>query len=144
MAFKGNFCVFYNREEKIAIMREKHTALMKPIVFALEHVRSITAAPAETPHEKWFQDNYGDAIENALEKLKNPLNPAKPGSSWLPFKEVLHARGRVQCRNNCCTMCLTLSFSYCSLTISALQPETLSSQQSARANWARKHHNFCL
>uniref|UniRef100_A0A8C3BLY3 non-specific serine/threonine protein kinase n=1 Tax=Cairina moschata TaxID=8855 RepID=A0A8C3BLY3_CAIMO len=77
------------KEEKIAIMREKHTALMKPIVFALEHVRSITAAPAETPHEKWFQDNYGEAIENALEKLKNPLNPAKPGSSWLPFKEVM-------------------------------------------------------
>ncbi|XP_065588599.1 serine/threonine-protein kinase SMG1 isoform X4 [Cyrtonyx montezumae] len=77
------------KEEKIAIMREKHTALMKPIVFALEHVRSITAAPAETPHEKWFQDNYGGAIENALEKLKNPLNPAKPGSSWLPFKEVM-------------------------------------------------------
>lgn len=76
----------------MAIMREKHTALMKPIVFALEHVRSITAAPAETPHEKWFQDSYGDAIENALEKLKNPLNPAKPGSSWLPFKEVLYAQ----------------------------------------------------
>ena len=55
---------------------------------ALEHVRSITAAPAETPHEKWFQDNYGDAIENALEKLKTPSNPAKPGSSWIPFKEV--------------------------------------------------------
>ncbi|XP_074867075.1 serine/threonine-protein kinase SMG1 isoform X1 [Carettochelys insculpta] len=77
------------KEEKIAIMREKHTALMKPIVFALEHVQSITAAPAETPHEKWFQDNYGDAIENALEKLKNPSNPAKPGSSWIPFKEVM-------------------------------------------------------
>lgn len=81
--------VFLAREEKIAIMREKHTALMKPIVFALEHVRSITAAPAETPHEKWFQDNYGDAIENALEKLKTPSNPAKPGSSWIPFKEIM-------------------------------------------------------
>ena len=80
--------VFLVREEKIAIMREKHTALMKPIVFALEHVRSITAAPAETPHEKWFQDNYGEAIENALEKLKTPSNSAKPGSSWIPFKEV--------------------------------------------------------
>ncbi|KAK7833348.1 hypothetical protein U0070_017347 [Myodes glareolus] len=76
-------------DEKIAIMREKHTALMKPIVFALEHVRSITAAPAETPHEKWFQDNYGDAIDNALEKLKTPSNPAKPGSSWIPFKEIM-------------------------------------------------------
>lgn len=94
-------------------MREKHTALMKPIVFALEHVRSITAAPAETPHEKWFQDTYGEAIENALEKLKNPLNPAKPGSSWLPFKEVLYAQ-TVQCRHaqhSCCTVSLTFLLS---------------------------------
>ncbi|XP_078521376.1 serine/threonine-protein kinase SMG1 [Lissotriton helveticus] len=77
------------KEEKIAIMREKHTALMKPIVFALEHVCSITTAPAETPHEKWFQDNYGDAIENALEKLRNPSNPANPGNSWMPFKQIM-------------------------------------------------------
>ncbi|XP_063286393.1 serine/threonine-protein kinase SMG1 isoform X2 [Pelobates fuscus] len=77
------------KEEKIAIMREKHTALLKPIVFALEHVCSITSAPAETPHEKWFQDNYGEAIENALEKLRNPSNPANPGNSWLPFKQVM-------------------------------------------------------
>ncbi|XP_053551228.1 serine/threonine-protein kinase SMG1 isoform X2 [Bombina bombina] len=77
------------KEEKIAIMREKHTALMKPIVFALEHVYSITSAPAETPHEKWFQDSYGEAIENALEKLRNPSNPANPGNSWIPFKQVM-------------------------------------------------------
>ncbi|XP_030068691.1 serine/threonine-protein kinase SMG1 isoform X4 [Microcaecilia unicolor] len=77
------------KEEKMAIMREKHTALMKPIVFALEHVCSITAAPAETPHEKWFQDSYGDAIESALEKLRNPSNPANPGSSWIPFKQIM-------------------------------------------------------
>ncbi|XP_053326618.1 serine/threonine-protein kinase SMG1 [Spea bombifrons] len=77
------------KEEKTAIMREKHTALMKPIVFALEHVCSITSAPAETPHEKWFQDNYGEAIENALEKLRNPSNPANPGNSWMPFKQVM-------------------------------------------------------
>ncbi|KAM4698242.1 serine/threonine-protein kinase SMG1 [Rhinophrynus dorsalis] len=77
------------KEEKIAIMREKHTALMKPIVFALEHVCSITSAPAETPHEKWFQDTYGEAIETALEKLRNPSNPANPGNSWMPFKQVM-------------------------------------------------------
>ncbi|OCT64106.1 hypothetical protein XELAEV_18045208mg [Xenopus laevis] len=77
------------KEEKIAIMREKHTALMKPIVFALEHVCSITSAPSETPHEKWFQDTYGEAIGNALEKLRNPSNPANPGNSWMPFKQIM-------------------------------------------------------
>ncbi|KAI1896055.1 hypothetical protein AGOR_G00090860 [Albula goreensis] len=77
------------KEEKLAIMREKHSALMRPVVFALDHVRSITAAPAETPHETWFQDNYGDAINNALERLRNPSNPANPGSSWVPFKQIM-------------------------------------------------------
>jgi len=98
-------------------MREKHTALMKPIVFALEHVRSITAAPTETPHEKWFQDNYGGAIENALEKLKNPLNPAKPGSSWLPFKEVLYAQ-----TSGCLTLWSVLFFSSCFKIVLNLSP----------------------
>ncbi|TKS88123.1 Serine/threonine-protein kinase SMG1 [Collichthys lucidus] len=50
------------RDEKIAIMREKHSALMRPVVFALDHVYSITAAPAETPHETWFQQMYEMAL----------------------------------------------------------------------------------
>lgn len=69
-------------------MREKHSALMRPVVFALDHVCSITSAAAETPHETWFQQTYGDAINSALERLKNPHNPANPASSWLPFKQV--------------------------------------------------------
>ncbi|XP_008297822.1 serine/threonine-protein kinase SMG1 [Stegastes partitus] len=77
------------RDEKIAIMREKHSALMRPVVFALDHVCSITAAPAQTPHETWFQQTYGDAITSALERLKNPANPANPASSWLPFKQIM-------------------------------------------------------
>ncbi|XP_036378986.1 serine/threonine-protein kinase SMG1 [Megalops cyprinoides] len=77
------------KEEKLAIMREKHSALMRPVVFSLEHVRSITAAPAETPHETWFQESYGEAINNALERLRNPSNPANPASSWVPFKQIM-------------------------------------------------------
>uniref|UniRef100_A0A8C2H7E9 non-specific serine/threonine protein kinase n=1 Tax=Cyprinus carpio TaxID=7962 RepID=A0A8C2H7E9_CYPCA len=77
------------KDEKVAIMREKHSALMKPVVFALDHVRSITAAPAETPHEAWFQETYGEAIHNALERLRSPLNPANPASSWVPFKQIM-------------------------------------------------------
>uniref|UniRef100_A0A671RIL4 Serine/threonine-protein kinase SMG1 n=1 Tax=Sinocyclocheilus anshuiensis TaxID=1608454 RepID=A0A671RIL4_9TELE len=77
------------KDEKVAIMREKHSALMKPVVFALDHVRSITAASAETPHEAWFQETYGETIHNALERLRNPLNPANPASSWVPFKQIM-------------------------------------------------------
>uniref|UniRef100_A0AAQ6IR98 non-specific serine/threonine protein kinase n=1 Tax=Anabas testudineus TaxID=64144 RepID=A0AAQ6IR98_ANATE len=77
------------RDEKIAIMREKHSALMRPMVFALDHVCSITSAPADTPHETWFQQTYGNAITSALERLRNPTNPANPASSWLPFKQIM-------------------------------------------------------
>ncbi|KAL0992596.1 hypothetical protein UPYG_G00095530 [Umbra pygmaea] len=86
----NSMCLFLCvREEKAAIMREKHSALMRPVVFALDHVRSITAAPAETPHETWFQQTYGDSITSALERLKNPHNPANPASSWVPFKQIM-------------------------------------------------------
>lgn len=69
-------------------MRDKHSALMRPVVFALDHVCSITVVPAETPHEMWFQQTYGNAIITALERLRNPANPANPASSWQPFKQV--------------------------------------------------------
>ncbi|KAJ0058451.1 hypothetical protein NL108_014651, partial [Boleophthalmus pectinirostris] len=77
------------RDEKTAIMREKHCALMRPVVFALEHVCSITSAPVETPHEQWFQQTYGEAISSALERLRTPHNPASPASSWIPFKQIM-------------------------------------------------------
>lgn len=80
--------LLFCRDEKIAIMREKHSALMRPVVFTLDHVCSITAAPAETPHEAWFQQTYGNTIISALERLRNPTNPANPASSWLPFRQV--------------------------------------------------------
>uniref|UniRef100_S4RYT5 SMG1 nonsense mediated mRNA decay associated PI3K related kinase n=1 Tax=Petromyzon marinus TaxID=7757 RepID=S4RYT5_PETMA len=83
--------VTLRKEEKLAIMREKHTALMKPVVFALEHAHSITSASPETPHERWFQDTYGASISAALERLKNPPNPASPGASWAPFRQLLQS-----------------------------------------------------
>lgn len=77
------------RDEKIAIMRDKYSALMRPVVFALDHVCSITVVPAETPHETWFQQTYGTAILAAMERLRNPSNPANPASSWVPFKHIM-------------------------------------------------------
>lgn len=62
---------------------------MKFIVFVLEYVRSIIVVFVEIFYEKWFQDNYGDVIENVLEKLKILLNFVKFGSSWILFKEIM-------------------------------------------------------
>ncbi|XP_078691237.1 serine/threonine-protein kinase SMG1-like isoform X6 [Branchiostoma floridae x Branchiostoma belcheri] len=79
-----------SHEEKSAIILEKHNAILKPTVFAMEHLKAITDQPGETPHERWFQDTYEKHIEEALNKLKNPPNPSTPQNSWVMFKQLHH------------------------------------------------------
>ncbi|XP_033630103.1 serine/threonine-protein kinase SMG1-like [Asterias rubens] len=74
--------------EKKLIIAEKHNAIMKPVVYSLDQVHSITSQAAETPNEKAFQDAYKDTIENALNSLKDPETPNKPQSSWTLFKQL--------------------------------------------------------
>jgi hypothetical protein len=57
-------------------------------VFALEKLQKITNHPPATPHEQWFHRTYNTMIENALEVLRNPVNPSDPKASWEPFKQV--------------------------------------------------------
>ncbi|KAL4241086.1 Serine/threonine-protein kinase smg1 [Mactra antiquata] len=77
-----------SKEEKTAIIKEKHKTVLKPTVYSMERLHEITSQPAETPHEKWFKETYGQSITNALEKLKNPSNPSHPRASWHPFKQI--------------------------------------------------------
>ncbi|XP_077868684.1 serine/threonine-protein kinase SMG1-like [Saccoglossus kowalevskii] len=79
------------KEEKMAIIREKHNAILKPTVYALEQVQAITSQPADTPNEKWFQDNYTETINKSMESLKNPSHPANPLGSWNKFKQLHHS-----------------------------------------------------
>ncbi|XP_026671607.1 serine/threonine-protein kinase SMG1 [Ceratina calcarata] len=65
-------------EEKEKLIAEKHRIILKPIVFILENLSAMTSVPAETPHEKNFQEKFGPSIEEAINKLNNPKNPAKP------------------------------------------------------------------
>ncbi|XP_076458807.1 serine/threonine-protein kinase SMG1-like [Babylonia areolata] len=77
-----------NRQEKTAIIREKHRTILKPTVYTMERLHEITSQAPETPHEAWFQATYGEMIQNALDRLKNPSNPSHPHASWHLFKQV--------------------------------------------------------
>ena len=57
-------------------------------VYTMERLHSITSVMPETKHEQWFQDTYGKVIEEALNKLRNPTDPAHPAGSWHLFKQV--------------------------------------------------------
>ncbi|XP_038064648.1 serine/threonine-protein kinase SMG1-like [Patiria miniata] len=74
--------------EKKLIIAEKHNAIMKPVVYSLDQVHSITSQAAETPNERAFQEAYQETIEKALNSLKNPETPNKPQSSWTLFKQL--------------------------------------------------------
>ncbi|KAL8580399.1 hypothetical protein ACOMHN_020876 [Nucella lapillus] len=76
------------RPEKNAIIREKHRTILKPTVYTMERLHEITSQAPETPHEAWFQATYGEMIQNALDRLKNPSNPSHPHASWQLFKQV--------------------------------------------------------
>ncbi|XP_063980993.1 serine/threonine-protein kinase SMG1 [Diachasmimorpha longicaudata] len=62
-------------EEKDKLTAEKHRIILEPIVFILENLLAITSVPAETPHEKQFQEKFGPAIEEVIRRLKKPKNP---------------------------------------------------------------------
>ncbi|KAK7113677.1 hypothetical protein V1264_012925 [Littorina saxatilis] len=76
------------RQDKNAIIREKHRTILKPTLYTMERLHEITSQPPETPHEVWFQSTYGEMIKNALERLRNPPNPSHPHASWHLFKQV--------------------------------------------------------
>ena len=57
-------------------------------LYTLERLQEITSQEVETPHEHWFQENYGKLITMAMDRLRNPTNPNHPSSSWQPFKQV--------------------------------------------------------
>ncbi|KAF5305594.1 hypothetical protein FQR65_LT07674, partial [Abscondita terminalis] len=75
-----------DKDEKISLITEKYRIIMKPIIFVLEQLQSVTSVEPETPHEKQFQERYSDIIKEVLEKLKNPDHPDKPQESWQPLK----------------------------------------------------------
>ncbi|PNF25697.1 hypothetical protein B7P43_G16148, partial [Cryptotermes secundus] len=74
--------------DKDRLIAEKHRIILKPLVFILEQLHAITSVPPETPHEKWFQEKFGEYITDALHKLKTSWNPRRPQESWQPLKQL--------------------------------------------------------
>ncbi|KAL0113113.1 hypothetical protein PUN28_012373 [Cardiocondyla obscurior] len=75
-------------EEKEKLIAEKHRIILKPITFILENLLAMTSVPAETPHERAFQEKFGASIEEVINRLNNPKNPAKPQVASLALKHL--------------------------------------------------------
>ncbi|KAJ6402761.1 hypothetical protein OIU84_014793 [Salix udensis] len=75
--------------EKNKINAAKYSAMMAPIVVALERRLASTSRKPETPHELWFHDEYRELLKSAILSFKTP--PASAGALgevWRPFDDI--------------------------------------------------------
>ncbi|XP_066926510.1 serine/threonine-protein kinase SMG1-like [Clytia hemisphaerica] len=77
-----------SEQQKTNLIKEKHQALMRPLIFSLERLQKITSQPPETPHEKTFQSTYSKQIDKGISTLKYPSNPSRPDLSWEQSKKL--------------------------------------------------------
>ncbi|XP_005098211.1 serine/threonine-protein kinase SMG1 [Aplysia californica] len=86
---------------KETVIREKHRTIMKPTLYTMEHLHEITSQAAQTPQERRFQAAYGKQIAAALQRLRDPQDPANPHDTWALFKSIHHSlQQRAQKRNS--------------------------------------------
>ncbi|XP_065681003.1 serine/threonine-protein kinase SMG1 isoform X2 [Hydra vulgaris] len=74
--------------QKQILIKEKHTALMRPLIYALERLQKITSQVPETAHERMFQANFASQIDKAIDAVKNPIDPSKPELNWENVKQL--------------------------------------------------------
>ncbi|KAL5855729.1 hypothetical protein ACOSQ4_005531 [Xanthoceras sorbifolium] len=78
-----------SQSEKKKINAAKYSAMMAPIVVALERRLASTSRKPETPHEVWFHEQYTEQIKSAILSFKTPpASAAALGDVWRPFASI--------------------------------------------------------
>lgn len=75
--------------EKNKINAAKYSAMMAPIIVALERRMTSTSRKPETPHELWFHEEYREQLKSAIVAFKTPPASASSiGDVWRPFDNI--------------------------------------------------------
>ncbi|KAI4298401.1 hypothetical protein L6164_031967 [Bauhinia variegata] len=81
--------VTLSQMEKNKINSARYSAMMAPIVVALERRLASTSRKPETPHEAWFQEEYREQLKSAILSFKTPpASTAALGDAWRPFDSI--------------------------------------------------------
>ncbi|KAF5448742.1 hypothetical protein F2P56_029247 [Juglans regia] len=81
--------VTLSQSEKNKINAAKYSAMMAPIVVALERRLATTSQKPETPHEVWFHEEYREQLKSAILNFKTPpASVAALGDVWRPFDNI--------------------------------------------------------
>ncbi|KAM0938032.1 putative non-specific serine/threonine protein kinase [Dioscorea sansibarensis] len=83
----GNPTLSYGEKRKLNAA--KYSALMAPVVVALERRLAATSRAPETANEIWFQKEYREQLELAISAFKTPPGSAAAlGEAWQPFDAI--------------------------------------------------------
>ncbi|CAN6303617.1 unnamed protein product [Urochloa humidicola] len=75
--------------EKNKINAAKYSAVMTPIIVALERRLASTSREPKTSHEMWFHKEYNAKLKSAITTLKMPPgSPTALGEIWQPFDSI--------------------------------------------------------
>nr|XP_019702664.1 serine/threonine-protein kinase SMG1 isoform X2 [Elaeis guineensis] len=75
--------------EKNKINAAKYSAMMAPIIVALERRLTSTSREPKTVHELWFHKEYGEQLKSAILSFKTPPGAAMAlGDVWRPFNTI--------------------------------------------------------
>ncbi|XP_050232487.1 uncharacterized protein LOC126681128 isoform X2 [Mercurialis annua] len=78
-----------SQSEKNRINAAKYSAMMAPIVVALERRLASTSRKPETPHEIWFNEEYRERLKLAILTFKTPpVSAAALGDVWRLFDDI--------------------------------------------------------
>jgi PI-3-kinase-related kinase SMG-1 len=78
-----------SQSEKNKINAAKYSAMMAPIVVALERHLATTSQKPKTPHEVWFHEEYSEQSKSASLTFKTPpTSAAALGDVWRPFDNI--------------------------------------------------------
>ncbi|GAV75069.1 PI3_PI4_kinase domain-containing protein/FATC domain-containing protein [Cephalotus follicularis] len=78
-----------SQSEKNKISAAKYSAMMAPIVVALERRLASSSRKPETPHEIWFHKEYKEQLKTAILTFKSPpASAAALGDVWRPFDNI--------------------------------------------------------
>ncbi|CAN8270818.1 unnamed protein product [Cochlearia groenlandica] len=80
--------VTLSQSEKNKINAAKYSAMMSPIVVALERRLASTSKKPETSHEVWFYEEYIERIKSAISTFKIPPSHAALGEVWRTFDSI--------------------------------------------------------
>ncbi|KAL6211608.1 hypothetical protein ACLB2K_016831 [Fragaria x ananassa] len=95
--------VTLSQSEKNKINAAKYSAMMAPIVVALERRLSSTSRKPETPHELWFHEEYKDRLKSAIIAFKTPpASVTALGDAWCPFDTIAASLESYQRKSSIC------------------------------------------